>query len=225
MTSQDPPPPVHSADYGPLAPVYLLLTALLTGGGALRTQRRLLAHIRPGDRVLQVGCGPGDFNVDLARSGAVVTYVDIAPAMVARARRRVEAAIGPDHPHRFLAADLTRLPPDERYDVVIAAFFLNTFGWRDCLVVLDHLCARVAPGGLLCIADETRSRNAALAWMLDKSRPVVLWIYGLFTGQPVHGLYDYDPELVARGWEVVDRQRDARDYLEATAWRRREMAS
>lgn len=221
-----PPPAVRSADYGAVAAVYPLLTWLLTGGGALRTQRRLLRHVCAGDRVLHAGCGPGPFNADLARTGAVVTYVDIAPEMVARARAQVQAVGGPQLPHRFIAGDVTCLPdgplPERAlYDVVIAAFFLNTFSWQDSRRVLAGLCDLVAPGGTLCIADECRSDSPLLARMLDLGRSPTLWMYRLFTGQPVHELYDYDPELEALGWEVVDRERDARDYLQATAWRRR----
>ena len=212
--------PVRSADYGPLAAVYPLLTWLLTGGGALRTQRHLLRHVRPGDRVLHAGCGPGAFNVDLARSGAEITYVDIAPAMIARARARVEAAVGTAHAHQFIAADLTRLPPAPPYDVVIAAYFLNTFAWPEACRVLALLCDQVAPGGTLCIADECRSQNALLAWILDAGRRPTLGFYRLFTQQPIHPLYDYDPERAARGWQILDRARDRRDYRQASAWQR-----
>lgn len=170
--------------------------------------------------MLDAGCGPGPFNADLARCGAVVTFMDLSPAMVRRAQTRVEAALGPSHAHRFQVGDVFTHAPPQPYDVVIAAFFLNTFSWQDSQRVLAHLCGLVAPGGTLCIADEGRSPRPWVAAMLDLVRPPTLSIYRLFTGQPVHGLYDYDPVLLALGWTIERRERDSRDYLVATAWRR-----
>src|SRR4051812_34276712 len=43
-------------------------------------QRRsfLLVRVRPGDRVLDVGCGEGRFAAELARAGATVLAADVA---------------------------------------------------------------------------------------------------------------------------------------------------
>ena len=46
------------------------------------------ATIRGGERVLDLGSGPGDISVMLARSGANVTGVDFARKMVDVARHR-----------------------------------------------------------------------------------------------------------------------------------------
>jgi SAM-dependent methyltransferase len=46
----------------------------------------LLPHLRPGSRVLNVGCGAGREGLALARAGFRVTGVDLAPRMIAAAR-------------------------------------------------------------------------------------------------------------------------------------------
>jgi len=48
----------------------------------------LLARVRPGERVLDVGCGEGVFAAELARAGAAVVGVDVAEEPLRRARRR-----------------------------------------------------------------------------------------------------------------------------------------
>lgn len=79
----------------------------------------LLTHLAPGDRVLDVGCGPGALTAAVARRGARVTGVDLAEGMVAEARRR--------HPElEFLQADAEALPfVDGAFDVALGAFLVN----------------------------------------------------------------------------------------------------
>lgn len=44
-----------------------------------------------GKRVLELGCGPGDYTIMLARRGAQVTAIDIAPASLGITRERAQA--------------------------------------------------------------------------------------------------------------------------------------
>src|SRR5213592_804385 len=55
--------------------------------------RRMLAEfIGAGDRVLEIGAGPGRFTIELARLGARVTVTDISPVQLASNERRVRDA-------------------------------------------------------------------------------------------------------------------------------------
>src|SRR3990172_2399110 len=60
------------------------------GGELLRMLDAL--DIQPGMRVLDAGCGPGQWAVALAQAGALVTAIDLAPAMLAHAARRAATA-------------------------------------------------------------------------------------------------------------------------------------
>src|SRR6516165_3791893 len=51
------------------------------------TQERLL-NVRPGQRILDIACGNGQFARRLARLGACVLGVDISERMIERARAR-----------------------------------------------------------------------------------------------------------------------------------------
>jgi SAM-dependent methyltransferase len=48
----------------------------------------LLAELRAGDRVLDLGCGAGEFTAELAAAGAAVVGIDVAQAALERARAK-----------------------------------------------------------------------------------------------------------------------------------------
>jgi SAM-dependent methyltransferase len=86
-----------------------------TPGPSLTTHTRMLeGYVRPGDRVLDAGAGPGRFTVELLRLGAHVTALDISPGQLELLRARVpdvEAVVGD-------VTDLSRFENDA-FDVTV----------------------------------------------------------------------------------------------------------
>jgi ubiquinone/menaquinone biosynthesis C-methylase UbiE len=88
MTAAEPLPVNHHADH----PGFSGLTGAIVGVILLllgRANARLAADVtdvRAGDRVVDVGCGPGGAAREAARCGAGVTGVDPAPVMLRLAR-------------------------------------------------------------------------------------------------------------------------------------------
>jgi 2-polyprenyl-3-methyl-5-hydroxy-6-metoxy-1,4-benzoquinol methylase len=83
-------------------------------------------HIRPGERVLDVGCGKGELAHDLAEAGAIVTGLDRSrPSLdFARARFRADDL-------EFLEGDILTWDPPHPYDVIVLSN------------VLEHIAPRV----------------------------------------------------------------------------------
>jgi ubiquinone/menaquinone biosynthesis C-methylase UbiE len=75
--------------------------------------------VKSGDRVLDVGAGPGRFTIELARLGAQVTVVDVSPVQLKLNRDHVEAA-GYTVRERIVAdvCDLSRFD-DATFDVSV----------------------------------------------------------------------------------------------------------
>ena len=72
------------------------------------------SYLKPGEKVADVGCGPGRDLCYLRQKGCEVTGVDISPKSIELARKRV-----PDG--RFVCASNLRLPiEDEEFDAVVS---------------------------------------------------------------------------------------------------------
>ena len=86
-----------------------------TPGPSLATHIQMLeGYVRPGDRVLDAGAGPGRFTLELLRLGAHVTALDISPGQLELLRARVpdvEAMLGD-------VTDLSRFP-DDSFDLTV----------------------------------------------------------------------------------------------------------
>ena len=82
--------------------------------------RRLLEeHVEAGDRVLEVGAGPGRFTLELARLGARVVVGDISPGQLALHREKTAEAEGAIEARHLLdVADLSQLV-DGEFDVTV----------------------------------------------------------------------------------------------------------
>lgn len=107
-----------------------------------------LADLRPGQRALDVGCGPGAAVRRAAAAGAEVTGVDPSPAMVRIATRRSRG-----HPTAaFVVGHAADLPlEDDSVDVAwtIAAYH----HWHDPAAGLDEVHRVLAPAGRLLIGE------------------------------------------------------------------------
>jgi ubiquinone/menaquinone biosynthesis C-methylase UbiE len=94
-----------------LLPLYDPLTRLL-GSGTVRRRLVELADIRPGQRVLEIGCGTGSLTILVKRlhPGAAVVGLDPDPAALARARRKADRHGVAIEWNRGFAEELPRRP-------------------------------------------------------------------------------------------------------------------
>jgi ubiquinone/menaquinone biosynthesis C-methylase UbiE len=155
---------------------YDLLVQVLTLGRARRFRERLadLLPVRPGDAVLDVGCGTGDLAQVLAQrvgSGGTVAGIDVSPEMIARARQKAR--------RRGLTIDF-RLEPvqalpfaDQSFDGVISSLAFHHFPAELRGEALANMARVLKPGGQVCIIDmmpsvgHARWHSATLTGMGD----------------------------------------------------------
>ena len=112
----------------------------------------LLPRLHSGQRLLDVGCGPGTVTTGLARAVApgLVTGLDAAPDVLAAARQHA-AETGPDN-LEFVEGNVYALNyPDDTFDIVYANQLLQHLS--DPVAALREMRRVLRPGGLLAVRD------------------------------------------------------------------------
>ena len=107
---------------------------------------------RTGGPILELACGTGRLMQPLLELGERVVGVDVSEAMLARARRTLDAA-GLRANAQLHRADVRALALDERFPLAI--FGLDSFGLlattADQLAALARIREQLLPGGLLIL--------------------------------------------------------------------------
>jgi ubiquinone/menaquinone biosynthesis C-methylase UbiE len=119
-----------------------------------------LLDVRPTDRVLEIGFGPGVAIAELARAGAGHVYgIDHSDVMLRQASKRNAAAIRAGRV-TLVNASVDQLPAalDGPFDAVLA---VNSLGfWPAPAERLAELRRRLAPGGRMAIVSQPRCHGA-----------------------------------------------------------------
>jgi cyclopropane fatty-acyl-phospholipid synthase-like methyltransferase len=107
--------------------------------------------LEPGQRVLDVGCGPGRHALALARRGIEVVGVDLSPDFVALAR---DAAAAENLPATFTELDVRDLAFDAEFDAAICLCQggFGLLGGRDDPEVIGRIVRAVHPDGGIAVS-------------------------------------------------------------------------
>ena len=173
----------------------------LRHGGGIHPKHRLTGYheffcsrVRPGEKVLDVGCGYGAVAKSLCDAGAIVTAIDIDMENVRRARSRFG-----DSGILFLEADATRFLPADSFDVAVLSNVLEHI--RDRQTFLQQILEQATPTRcLLRVPAETRD------WTIPLRRELGLPHFS----DPTHFI-EYTEETFQR--EMADAGLEIREML------------
>jgi 2-polyprenyl-3-methyl-5-hydroxy-6-metoxy-1,4-benzoquinol methylase len=120
----------------------------------------VIPHLRPGARVLDVGCGPGTITADLAARVAPGEVVGIEPTSGPLEDARAHAAAAGVPNVTFALGDVYALEyPDGAFDIVHAHQVLQHLG--DPVAALREMLRVCAPDGVVAARD---ADYAAMTW-------------------------------------------------------------
>jgi SAM-dependent methyltransferase len=169
--------------------------------GGMRDEHRiarLLLGLTPGDGVLDVACGPGNFTRDFARvtgEDGLAVGIDASTTMLERAVRDTPVREFPAA--AYVRGNAVELPfRDQSFDAVCCFAALHFFD--DPFRALDHMTRVLTPGGRIAILTSCRLRTPPLR--------TVDGLLGARSGQRMFERDEITGALEQRGFKDV-RQR------------------
>src|SRR4051812_21693400 len=163
----------NSQRYRRIARFYALL--------ALPFERKRYRPLRPlmfrglSGHILDAGAGTGR-NFPFYPPGATVVGVDVSPAMLAQAERRLNEAAAPVE---LLGMDVTRLDfPDGAFDAAVATFLFCVLSDESQVPALRELGRVVKPGRPIRLLEYVRPTGAWRRFLAGLWAPWIAWAYG-----------------------------------------------
>ncbi|HEX8645410.1 MAG TPA: methyltransferase domain-containing protein [Thermoleophilaceae bacterium] len=160
---------------------------------------RLLLGLSPGDGVLDVACGTGNFTRDFARTvgpDGLAVGIDVSETMLARAVEDTEAAELLDRT-AYVRGDAAELPfIDSSFDAVCCFAALHLFA--DPLRALDRMTDVLTPGGRIAIFTSSQGRTPL-------TRPVIA-LSGRRSGMRVFEQGEVVRALEKRGYREIQQR-------------------
>jgi len=139
-----------------------------TPAGLSRAERRAdylisMATVKPGKKILEVGCGTGIYTEKLAKTDADIIAIDISPDLLAQARDKIKSP-----KVSFLESDLENLPfSDENFDAVVGVSILHHV---NVIMALKEIRRVLKPGGSI-VFSEPNMLNPQVA--LERNIPFI----------------------------------------------------
>jgi SAM-dependent methyltransferase len=146
-----------------------------------RDHRRLATLLRPGMRVLDVGCGTGAITSGIARvvgQTGLALGIDRDPGLLRLAREQHADVAG----LRFEECDVFDLKPDPTFDIVTAARVLQ---WTEQPgLAVARMAAATRPGGRVVLLEYS---HADLVWQPEPPPPVRRFYDGFLSWRTANG--------------------------------------
>lgn len=150
----------------------------LMTAGRLDLMKDCIAEcVKPGDRVLDIGCGTGTLALRLLRRGAFVTGIDISAFMLETARKKAQEA-GVDDRLALIKDSVTQLrkhATPSSFDCIVCTLVLGELSPDYVAFIFDECLSLLAPGGQLMIGDEVWPQNR-LTSVMFRAMLAIAWI-------------------------------------------------
>jgi ubiquinone/menaquinone biosynthesis C-methylase UbiE len=182
----------------------------------------MLSVVERGDRVLDVGCGPGTFAIECARRGASVGAVDINPEMLyagelAAKREKLEGNVN------FQQKGATELDfKPASFDVVVFSLSMSELRDVEQRVAVNSAFDLLRPGGKLVVADEVVPEGLARKLWYHLRRTLLLAITFIITRATTRPVREIEEKFRSGGFDIERTEQYERGSLKLVVGARRE---
>ena len=197
---------------------------LLTGGQLDSLYDRLIAHVKQGDRVLDLGCGTGALALRAAKKGAGVKAIDINPRMLDVARAKAKDA-QLHQETEFVEMGVAELGSegDHTYDVVMSGLCLSELTEQELDFAVNQVSRILKPKGLFLVIDETRPLSFLKKLLQGLFRPILKLAVFLISGTTTQALKNFPDKLERAGFRIVSCELNkSQNLLNLTARKNRD---
>lgn len=118
----------------------------------------ILRYLKPGNRVLNAGSGPGRFSIIAAKAGAKVTVLDISDTQLEIAKQKISEAARTKSIEKYTQGDICDLSlfKDSQFDMVICYGGALSYVCEKRQKAATELTRVVKPGGVILVSVMSR---------------------------------------------------------------------
>lgn len=188
---------------------YELGIRILTLGRLDKAYERLASRIKPGQQVLDLGCGTGALTLRAARRGAIVKGIDINGRMLEIAKQRVEMARLTEYVN-LMEMGVAQLDGEEanHYDAVMGGLCLSELSEDELTCTLKEAARVLRCGGLLLIADEIAPKGVVKRLIHTVLRVPLAALAYVVTQQTTRAVSNLPEKLIDAGLSILSVRLD-----------------
>ena len=120
-------------------------------------REQVMPELNKSTRVLDLGCGPGVWALELAPLVGHVTGIDIAPAFIEHANKEAQRAGIPNA--TFEVASFLEFVPQEKFDLILLGAMLVHVDDPELLPLLAKVRSSLQPNGLVYVRSSLAPRR------------------------------------------------------------------
>lgn len=202
-----------AANYNNSAWFYDRLSKLVYGRALIRSQVYLLPFISPQSNILIVGGGTGWILEEIAKihpEGLTITYVEIAPNMMALSRKRNTG----ENEVTFINEPVEDVHFTTHFDLVITPFLFDNFTEENLQKIFAHIHHFLKSGGLWLNTDFHLTGK----WWQNVLLKSMIIFFRLICGIEATKLPDMQSCFSKAGYKIVDQKTFFGEFILSTAY-------